>query len=824
MLTLTEIHKAYGAEPNKVQALSGISIDFRQKEFVAILGPSGCGKTTLLNIIGGLDTYDSGSLKIYGHETAKFTEKDWDTYRNNSIGFVFQNYNLVPHLTILENVMLTLALVDVTKEEQIAKAKKVLEKVGLGEQCDKMPNQISGGQAQRVAIARALVNDPDIILADEPTGALDSVTSIQILDLLKELSEDHLIIMVTHNQELAEKYASRIVTMLDGQVINDTKPHAALEEKQTIFSKKSSMSFGTALKISAKNLFAKKKRTLKTCSAGAIALAGMTFCLSMSNAMNTMFNLVNSEVPLVYTHNLLSTSADVSIMSGIGSAVSEGLSNSQNADFSTVTVNFGEIAAAFEGMGPIHTNDLDSFYKYLMSNEHDDFNVQINKRITPIVYSESNNIYEKISPISFKDIYGKEQYESIVTFFTSTSDMAGESMNFEDVEGVFDTLDLGISVLPGGNFLESIYTVAAGRLPENEHECVLILTNTGNLSYVEACVLGLVSPEDLTAALNGGKRVANIKAESLIGKKFVFAGPSQVYKDIDGSLIDCKDDASFLADNIDNFTSVELVGVVYPHIDTTVMQYYPSILIDTLAVPQSTMLSIIEKNNNSELMQQALGDYNPLIGGTYASEYVKQQVLDYLGYTDPDHVTSITITATSEEANKHFLQLLDDYNSDKGEDDKIVVTDVMSSFGKEAVSIMDSVGKIVAAILAIALIVSVCMIGILLQVSVLERTKEIGLLRSIGASRKDIHRIFDAEAIVIGIISGIIGCGGASIFMIIVNTLIAAAKRDFVIYLIPNVTAVLILFVGNVIITYLAGRGPAKQAARVTPITALRSE
>lgn len=821
MLELNGVCKAYGKDDTKVQALAEVSISFRPKEFVAILGPSGCGKTTLLNIIGGLDNIDSGSMQLYGHETTEFTEKSWDNYRNTSIGFVFQNYNLVPHLSILENVMLTLALVDISKEEQIAKAEKALAQVGLGDQKNKMPNQISGGQAQRVAIARALVNDPDIILADEPTGALDSTTSVQVLDILKEISKDHLVIMVTHNQDLAEKYADRIVTMLDGRIVKDTRPHEALEIKQTLFTKTASMSFGTALRLSAKNLFAKKKRTLKTCAAGAIALAGMTFCLSLSDAIGAMFSTAFEEVPLVYTHTLYKSHDNIALSDMFGGALSEGLNNTTNADYTTVTVNLGEIASLLNSIGPVHYNDLNSFYDFLNTKGYDDFEVQTDKSIIPIMYLNSIDECKLISPISTKEILGEESFERMYSFLTSGMDGVGEST---DLVEELDNLYLGVSTLPGKDFVDTIYSVSAGRLPENKNEGVLILTNTGNLNYIDAYALGLIDSDDVATALAGGEAVISASAEEVIGKELLLAGPSEMYAHENNVWVDHHDDMEFVSANKEDMTSVKIVGVIYPHIDATVMKYYPTIVCNTIAVPQETVLDLIERNNNTEIIKQAAGDYNPLAGGKYASDFVKRHVLEYLGYQDVDDITKLTIVATSEEGNEHFQQLLTEYNEGRSEEEQITEFDMMSSMGKEVITIMDSVGKIVAAILAVALIVSISMIGILLQVSVLERTKEIGLLRAIGASKKDIHHIFDAEAIVIGMISSIIGCGGASIFMLLLDVLIAVANRSFVIFIYPNVGAVIILIIANIICTYLAGRGPAKQAAKVTPITALRSE
>ena len=975
MLELKNIVKDYEAGSTTVRALKGISISFRESEFVAILGQSGCGKTTLLNIIGGLDRYTSGDLIINGKSTKEFTDRDWDTYRNHSIGFVFQSYNLIPHQTVLSNVELALTLSGVSPAERRKRAIEVLEKVGLGDQLDKAPNQMSGGQMQRVAIARALVNDPDILLADEPTGALDSETSVQIMDLLKEISHDKLIIMVTHNPELAERYATRTVRLLDGTVIGDTAPctEGAPPPKPEGALTKPSMSFKTALGLSLNNLMTKKARTFLTAFAGSIGIIGIALILSLSNGIQHYIDDVQEDTLSSYPLTIQAEAVDLSTMVG---AIS------------------GAHDSAME-----RTHDLDKVYSnqimYDLLNNLTSMDTEVNNLTAFKAYLESpnNGLDEYISTIQYGydmgfAVYTKDEDGNIVKADVTEllegvmSSMYGGdySSYFSSMGNFYSSFNVWQEMLSGkdgaliNDTVKSQYDMVYGHWPENYDEVVLVVDKNNEISDLTLYALGLKSQKDMAQVMMSSLNREQVDAEQeswsyedLCGRTFKVILPSEHYEydSAAGTYQDLTEKAGgleYLYNSGDVGIPLKIVGIVRPNgdavatsmqgaigytaaltdyaidraaqqdiiaqqlsnpdVDVFTGEAFPaqsdaehadkvsaakqyvaglsgdaltSVLIDTLATPSDAYLNKatdaamaqIDRDSIKQMAASAGSDMdaeqiNEMIDSmddttlmNYASVKVRESIaaeykaqmkqlyagmspseltstftllddqyeyiydtymtsdtvsssydinLKKLGYVQKDSPSTINIYAIAFADKDKIADAIENYNNSVSKEDQISYTDYVALLMSSITTIINAISYVLIAFVAISLVVSSIMIGIITYISVLERTKEIGILRSIGASKQDISRVFNAETLIEGFAAGVIGIGIALLLLIPINLIVHHLTG------ISNLNAILpwlggvLLVLISMALTFIAGLIPSGLAAKKDPVVALRTE
>ena len=766
MLKIKKINKSYTTGDFTQQALNNISLEFRKNEFVAILGPSGSGKTTLLNIIGGLDKYDNGDLIINGKSTKKFKDTEWDAYRNNCIGFVFQSYNLISHISVLANVEMGMTLSGITKKTRKAKAIEVLKKVGLEDHIHKKPNQLSGGQMQRVAIARALANDPDIILADEPTGALDSKTSVQIMELIKEIAKDKLVIMVTHNPELANTYANRIITMKDGLVIEDSNPILKSEKQENQYTiKKTAMSFITALKLSLNNIKTKKGRTLLTAFASSIGIIGIALILSLSNGFDKQID--------TFERNTLSSLPII---------ISE---QSMNLDEETIKVLEDEVNNTKEYPNVDYVIPKEEIIETVIhkNNITDDF-------ISYLENAEAN----VVSGISYMRYTALNLINKI-----------------DDKVTIIDNNKLNISSIPKSldNSKDSViaekYDILAGREAKEFNELVLIVDSKNNVSINIIKALGL-------------KADKKINFEDIIGSDIKLVLNEDYYIN-NGSYFSINNDLEKL---YNNGISLEVVGVI------RLKEDYPSYAsASTLAYTEDLMEFIIEENSKSEIVsKQQKVEYNILTGEVYDfsnpdSKVLYEQTLAYLGAkSNPFY---ISIFPRDFEAKENVIEYLDKYNDDKKLEEKIVYTDqaeIMSSLSSD---IMDAITIVLVAFSGISLVVSSIMIGIIMYISVLERTKEIGILRSLGARKRDVSRVFNAETFIIGISSGLIGILITRLLLFPVNAILYDLTNLENVAILNPVHAIILITI-SVILTLIGGWIPAKMASKKDPVIALRTE
>ena len=780
MLKLVDIIKNYGERDFVVPALKGINLEFRKSEFVSILGASGCGKTTLLNIIGGLDKYSSGDLVINGRSTKNYTDKDWDAYRNRTIGFVFQDYNLIPHLTIAENVELALTLSGIKISERKERALKALERVGLSAHAKKRPNQLSGGQKQRVAIARAIINDPDIILADEPTGALDSKTSVQIMDILKEISKDRLVIMVTHNNELAEEYSTRIISLFDGQVTNDTNPYESKEEKQVdkLEKARTSMSFWTALSISLKNLFTKKARTILTALGSSIGIIGIALVLALSNGFNIYIN------------------------------------NMQRDTLATLPITIGPTAMT--------TEDIENMAQNMQDNLNS--SADGNSGISSYVPSGTSYHMNKITQdyIDYVEATDEKLYNFISYDY---------NMNIKFVKNVGSNYSFVNSKLfelaDNTDFLKNEYPLIAdgGRYPQNKNEIVLVLNKNNKISEYVLAGLGLDKGEGVAV---------DYQPNDFIGKTFRFILNDGLYSKISATGEPVKYAANEMNDTIyngENAIELTIVGIVRNN--STSAKYSFSSMFggsDSEGLGYLSSLSeyIHEQNYNSNICvdQRANMNVNVYTGLDFTFEdKAEQKPLVQLqkmgGYALP---ASINIYTTSFEAKTGLKAYLDDFNEGKETKDMILYTD-MSEMLSDTFSVMiDAISIVLIVFAAISLIVSSIMIGIITYVSVIERTKEIGVLRSLGARKRDIGRVFNAETCIIGLTSGILGIIITLLLMIPINILIGSLAGSVQVSAVLNPLHALILVALSTVLTLISGLIPSRIASKKEPVTCLRAE
>ena len=867
MLQLKNITKNYLSGDNEVQALKGIDIEFRENEFVSILGQSGCGKTTLLNIIGGLDRYTSGDLIINGKSTKEFKDKDWDTYRNYSVGFVFQSYNLIPHQTVLANVELALTISGVVKAERRKRAIEALQKVGLGDQINKKPNQMSGGQMQRVAIARALVNDPDILLADEPTGALDSKTSVQVMEILKEISKDRLIIMVTHNPELAEKYSSRIVKLLDGKIIDDSNPYKSSEEdvkkarNKKDKSGKASMKFTTAVRLSLNNLMTKKGRTFLTSFAGSIGIIGIALILSLSHGMQSYINRVEEDTLSSYPLTIQEASIDVTSMLEAMMGNGEREEHNDNKIYSRPIVN--NILETVSTK--LQTNNLEEFKKYLESGDTDikdyinaiqyEYNLNLN------IYKQNDDkTYQQVNPsIVFDELGFGEMMESR----QSASSMMSGSMTMTQT-------DVWEELLDNKNLIQSQYDVLAGNWPTKYNEVVLIVDENNEVSDYTLYSLGIKDIKELNESMEKIKNKEKVEAgesvsysyDDLLNYKFKILLNTDYYKKSGNAWQDMSNDDEYMKNVVDNAEEITIVGIIKPNEETVsssgagmigytkeLKEYVINKINETEIVkeqkenPNINVFTGIEfpENQNSSFDYSQLTDeqrmYMATLSETELAELMKNYAenstatydsnLSTLGVVDLNKPSTINIYPKDFESKDMITTRISEYNdkqtNDGKEENVITYTDIVGVMMSSVSTIINVISYVLIAFVGISLVVSSIMIGIITYISVLERTKEIGILRSIGASKKDVSRVFNAETLIIGLVAGLIGISVTILLNIPINMVIKSMVGISNISKLPTKGAIILVAI-SVGLTMIAGLIPAKFAAKRDPVEALRTE
>ena len=973
MLQLKEIKKDYITGDQPVHALKGIDLGFRESEFVAILGHSGCGKTTLLNIIGGLDKYTSGDLVINGKSTKNFSDADWDAYRNHSIGFVFQSYNLIPHQSVLSNVELALTISGVGKAERRRRAVEALEKVGLGDQLNKKPNQMSGGQMQRVAIARALVNDPDILLADEPTGALDSETSVQIMDILKEISANKLIIMVTHNPELAESYASRIIRIKDGVIIDDSDPYTAEEEEKVAAAKKerrTSMSFLTALSLSLNNLMTKKTRTVLTAFAGSIGIIGIALIMSLSNGIQNYIDKVQADTLSSYPITIQAESVDMTNMMtslmGVRSQTEGGMHDKDAVYSSTVMYDMMNSMISADKQ----TNNLKPFKEYI-----EDENSEIAQYISSVQYT-----YDLDMNLYAEDVDGNIAKTDVVQLMqTAMSSMYGGDYSsfFSTYGSYYSVIDIWQEMLPGENgeyinpFLKNQYDVLYGKWPENYDEAVLIVNENNEISDLVLYALGLKSTASIADDMQSfvSQETVEAKVESWsyeeicdMSFRYIFPADMYQYDEAEEKYINLGEEDLGLKTLYNNGLELKIVGVIRQNEDAvsgmmTGAIGYTHALIEHIAreAEQKDLVKkqLADKDYNilsglkfldtedealtKDRKQQAARDYieqadEATIAELYikfmchpSDEYVKEMVdeqlegttrediekqiletypeyasmleqmdddmlFDYigkmagdqvreqyaaemeklyrelsdeelvedfgllvlededylwiynnamppvyseinyketmkkLGYVDLDTPSVINIYASSFEDKDNISTAIKNYNSTVSKEDEITYTDIVALLMSSITTIINVISYVLIAFVAISLVVSSIMIGIITYISVLERTKEIGILRAIGASNRDVSHVFNAETVIIGFTAGAIGI----ILTLLLNIPINMIVHDLTGIMslnsaLPAAGGIGLVLI-SMILTFIAGLIPSGIAARKDPVEALRTE
>ncbi|MBO5165279.1 MAG: ABC transporter ATP-binding protein/permease [Lachnospiraceae bacterium] len=998
MLELKGIKKEYPAGNGKVEALKGIDLQFRKSEFVSILGPSGCGKTTMLNIIGGLDGYTEGDLIINGTSTKQYKDRDWDTYRNHSIGFVFQSYNLIPHQSVLQNVELALTLSGVSKAERKARAKKALEEVGLGDQLTKKPNEMSGGQMQRVAIARALVNNPDIILADEPTGALDTETSVQVMEILKNISKDRLIIMVTHNPELAEKYSSRIIRMLDGKLLDDSQPLTeeekkaelvAAEEKKNEKIKKPSMSFGTSFMLSLKNLFTKKGRTTLTAFAGSIGIIGIALILAISQGMTTYIDAVQESTLSSYPLTLEASTIELSsLMEAFMNVTADENTHEKDAIYKK--------SALYDMLNAMNSieeseNDLKSFNEFLtgeVANADSALaqavnGIQYTYNLDLLVYTENvdgNIIYsdteEILQDLMIKYLDIDASAMSTMNSMSSMSPMASSSGSMGVT--LWQELLPGTDGAPVNDLLLDQYEVVYGSWPNSYDEIVLVVDKNNELDDVTLYALGLLPDEEMDiladAALNGtmlDHKEMKWTYEEICNMEFktILNADCYAYDEMTGTYTDLRDTEAGLRYLYDNAMTLKVTGIIRPNEDSDVNMLTGSIgytsALTEYVIEQAEGAEVIEAqladshtdvltglpfdtttgaltdaekeealreylsglDNNGkvsayiaincipteEFMQQqidatmgsmtradiettliegmtsqmsvsaeeieayltAMSDeelteiFTMMVSEQIKAQYAQQVIaqmsvmspeeliaaFDYalpmytteqcalyydeimefsdstyeanlqaMGYVDIESPATINIYASSFENKDIITDAIASYNDTVDELKEIKYTDYIGLMMSSITTIINAITYVLIAFVAISLIVSSIMIGVITLISVQERTKEIGILRAIGASKKDVSGMFNAETMIVGFASGLLGVVVTYLLCIPINMVLHAVTGIGNLNAILPFNAAVILVIISVMLTLISGLIPSRSAAKKDPVVALRTE
>ena len=835
MLELNGIRKTYVTGTTSVEALKGIDLKFRDSEFVSILGQSGCGKTTLLNIIGGLDKYTSGDLKINGRSTKDFKDRDWDAYRNNSIGFVFQSYNLIPHQTVLSNLALTLS--GVSKAERRQRATEALEKVGLKEQIHKKPNQMSGGQMQRVAIARALVNDPDILLADEPTGALDTQTSIQIMDLLKEISKDRLIIMVTHNPELATQYSTRIIRLLDGTITDDSNPYngeddniATKTDEDSLTDKKSgktkkkktSMSFFTALSLSLNNLMTKKTRTILTAFAGSIGIIGIALILSISNGIQNYIDRVQRDTLSSYPIQLQKESVDVSSM------IENMMGNKdKNVDHDKDKIYSNNIMTDMVNsmVAEVNSNNLKAFKSYLENHKSD-----VDGYISDIQYSYDVPLY----------IYSTDTSDGVTQLNPSSvmENMYGMSVSGDGMMSAgMQNTSVWSRLFDNRQMLDEQYDLIAGSWADNYNEVMLVVDENNEIDDYTLYSLGFKDPAEVKKIFKNVMAGNSYETEEtqytydeVLDRKFKLVLPTELYRynDTFGIWEDASHDDEYMTTVVNNAEEVKIAGIIRKNPDATSVSVSSGV-----AYTKDLMPHIIEKVNETQIVKQQLADpeKDVFTGMSFDNDKTSISTLEnnksLLGIASEDNPSEIDIYAKDFDSKEKLQDFIKNYNdevtADGRDEDTINYTDYVGILMSSVSNIITAISSVLIAFVAISLVVSSIMIGIITYISVLERTKEIGVLRSIGASKKDVSRVFNAETLIEGFVSGAMGIIITLILCIPANAVIKNVTDISNVAQLPVAGAVILVII-SMLLTTIAGLIPAKMAAKKDPVVALRTE
>lgn len=855
MLQCKNIMKDYVSGDEIVHALKGVSLSFREHEFVSILGQSGCGKTTFLNIIGGLDHYTSGDLIINGKSTKDYSDKDWDTYRNHQVGFVFQSYNLIMHQSVLSNVELALTLTGVNKEERRKRAIEALNKVGLSDQIHKKPTQMSGGQMQRVAIARAIVNNPDIILADEPTGALDSATSVQIMEILKEISKDKLVIMVTHNPQLADEYSSRIIRLKDGTLVSDSNPFNEQEMNvDTSVLKRPDMSFKMACSLSLNNLMTKKARTFLTSFAGSIGIIGIALIMSLSHGMQSYIDQMENDTMASYPIEIQANSSDMSTLM----TTMMGMKKKTEEHKDSKIYSRPYVEDVLESLSSSKKNNLSAFKSYIESSKGKEFRktakaIEYDYNLNLQVYNENTDSgLVQVSPNGLLDKLGMSDMMSIQSQFMDSSAMTNDQV--------------WLSLPESKKLRDDEYQLVEGKWPTNYNEVVLEVDENNEITDYALYSLGLLDQDELVKnyqkILNGETdkiSKTNLKSYSvddILNLKFRLVLNSDLYQKVNGLWINQSENESYMKDVVSKSPEIKVVGIIKPS-DSTVSQptmggvYYtkameeyvtsktenaqivieqktnPNINIFTQAEFASGQKMSMSNLTNEQMMQLSsmsqeelmnyMNTYNENINATYDSNLTKLGVVDY------SNPTKISLYASSFDGKEKLSDLITDYNKKQTKSNVITYNDFIGTMLSSVTSVVNIISYVLITFVSVSLIVSSIMIGIITYISVLERTKEIGILRSIGASKKDITRVFNAETFIIGLISGVLGI----LITLVLNFPICMVVENMTgvahIAKLPVNGAVFLILI-DLVLTILAGLIPSKIASKKDPVEALRSE
>ena len=869
MLRLNKIVKTYKAGDTEVAALRGVDLNFRESEFVSVLGPSGCGKTTLLNIIGGLDRYTSGDLVIDGRSTKEYRDGDWDVYRNTSIGFVFQSYNLIPHQTILANVELSLTLSGVSKSERRRRAAAALKEVGLGDIIHKKPNQLSGGQMQRVAIARALAGNPRILLADEPTGALDSETSVQVMDLLKEIAKDRLVIMVTHNPELAERYSTRIIRILDGRVTDDSNPYNPEEEKAETKKKrtrKKPMSLSTAFSLSMNNLMTKKGRTFLTAFAGSIGIIGIALILSLSSGMQNYIDRVQEDTLSSYPLTIQDETIDLGGM--MTSMMNARVDVEEHTDDRIYPVR-------------LMTGMLDTIVSEITTNNLTDFRA--------FIEDESNGVKELLNDVQYQYstpmlIYKADTSDGIMQVNPTTVFEAmgmGQMMAMREGMtggglGAMSNGDVWSQLVGGDDLLAAQYNVLAGRLPDGYNEVVVIVGNNNEVTDLTLYGLGLMDARELGEMMKATMMGEEYELpeypdsytyDELLSLRFKLLPTAARYAETaDGVWVDMSEDEDFMASALEDATEVKVVGILRPAdnavaITSTGMVGYRAELMDELlkltddspavkaqlndpdtdiftGIAFSTddgeepafdmsMLTPEQQQYFAQMSEEERAAAIAQMTAAMKTDATYEGNLDILGVAKAETPSGISLYAKDFESKEKLVDIINDYNNRmeaEGHDENVInYTDIVGLMMTSVSTIINAISYILIAFVAISLVVSSIMIGIITYISVLERTKEIGILRAMGASKKDISRVFNAETLIVGFSAGALGILVTVLLCLPINAIIKHLADITNLAGLPWQGGVILVII-SMALTFIAGLVPSRIAARKDPVEALRTE
>ena len=852
MLELKKITKIYKTEGFTQKALDKVTLNFRKNEFVSILGPSGSGKTTLLNIIGGLDDYDSGDLEINEISTKEYKDRDWDTYRNHRVGFVFQNYNLIPHQTILANVELALTISGISKSKRRKMAIDALDHVGLKAHIHKKPSQMSGGQMQRVAIARALVNDPEILLADEPTGALDSKTSEQVMDILKEVARNRLVVMVTHNREIAEKYSTRIVELKDGKIVGDTHPYSGAldtsEDEDMIKqkTKKTELSFKTALSLSLNNLMTKKGRTILTAFAGSVGIIGIALILSLANGINSFIDKTEEETlssyPLVIEKESVDMSSFMQTLAGNNKA-------KEYKDNKIHSINI--MGDMFESMSSeVKHNDMKKFREYLEKNK------EIKKYTSDIKYGYKTQL----------NLYKNDEEKVLRVNPTEVLDVIGFGASGVSslYSGYLQSYDVFYEMLENDELLKKQYTLVDGKWPTNYNEMVLYVGKNNEVSDYTLFSLGILDQDELRDKFNKMAKGEKVKFDNtsydtseLLNLSFKLLINTDYYEKKNGLWINMSSDEEYMKNKIKEAEEVKIVGIIkqkeenvgesrdyglvgYRH---DLMTHLINKVNDTEIVKEQKENQNINVFTNSEFTTNSKFDMESLSPeqlqamqkmsreemNAFIQNYSENMTSSYeenlmkLGISELDNPDSISIYPKDFDSKEKITDIIKDYNKGKKEKDKIDYTDIVGVMMSSVTTIVNVISSVLIAFVAISLIVSSIMIAIITYISVLERTKEIGILRALGASKKDISHVFNAETLIEGLSAGVLGIIVTLLLNIPINIIIKNLVDISNISVLP-VKGAIILIIISALLTVIAGIIPSRMAAKKDPVESLRVE